>query len=318
MTSMRQRAQGAWMGQLCGDALGSLVEFSDPDQIRQDFPDGVRDMAVSPVFGTLPGQPTDDSEMAMALARRLIAHGDFDVDAVFSAYLAWLQSGPFDVGTTVRDGLRGRPRPDSQANGAMMRVSPIGIFGAALPLHEVANMARQDARLTHVNVIVGEANALFAMAIAHAVANGLTAEALYGCIRGWASEHHVDASLLAVIEAAASHRPVSYTESEGWLMIALQNALWQLRHASSVEEAIIDTVHQGGDTDTNAAICGALLGAVHGIDALPRRWQQAVLDCKPEAGGEGVRQPRPALYWPGDALELPLQLLAAGQVRAVR
>ena len=91
---------------------------------------------------------------------------------------------------------------------------------------------------------------------------------------------------------------------QGWVLIALRNALWQLLHAPTLEEAVIDTVGRGGDTDTNAAICGALLGAVHGLDAVPDRWVDGVLDCRTEEGAPGVSQPRPPCFWPIDALEL--------------
>jgi len=40
-------------------------------------------------------------------------------------------------------------------------------------------------------------------------------------------------------------------------------------YAPKLEEAVVDSVMRGGDTDTNAAICGALLGAVHGRGAIP-------------------------------------------------
>ncbi|WP_419856668.1 ADP-ribosylglycohydrolase family protein [Candidatus Palauibacter irciniicola] len=75
---------------------------------------------------------------------------------------------------------------------------------------------------------------------------------------------------------------------------------------------MIDSVMRGGDTDTNAAICGALLGAVHGLEAVPARWTRAVLHCRPEAGRPGVKRPRPGTYWPTDALNLATQLLGAG------
>ncbi len=39
------RAQGCLLGQLAGDALGSLVEFQSPDEIRHGYPDGVRELA---------------------------------------------------------------------------------------------------------------------------------------------------------------------------------------------------------------------------------------------------------------------------------
>jgi ADP-ribosyl-[dinitrogen reductase] hydrolase len=61
---------------------------------------------------------------------------------------------------------------------------------------------------------------------------------------------------------------------------------------------------RGGDTDTNAAICGALLGAVYGLDAIPTRWVDPVLNCRPKAGNPGVYRPRPECFWPVDALDL--------------
>ena len=69
------------------------------------------------------------------------------------------------------------------------------------------------------------------------------------------------------------------------------------------------TVRSGGDTDTNAAICGALVGAVHGRAALPDQWQRMVLTCRPMPGQPGVKQPRPALFWPTDALLLAERLV---------
>lgn len=48
----------------------------------------------------------------------------------------------------------------------------------------------------------------------------------------------------------------------------------------------------GGDTDTNAAICGALLGAIPGESAMHTRWKEKVLNCRPEIGKPGVHRPR--------------------------
>lgn len=79
------RAQGCLMGQLVGDALGSQVEFLSPEQIRRSFPTGVREIRGSPIWNTLPGQPTDDSEMALALARTLVRLGTYDPEAAREA-----------------------------------------------------------------------------------------------------------------------------------------------------------------------------------------------------------------------------------------
>lgn len=308
----RARARGCLLGQFCGDALGGLVEFKGRDQIRSEYPGGVRDMADGGPFNTIAGQPTDDSEMALMLARSLAAKREFDRKTVRKRYREWLDSGPFDCGNTIWQGLNGERNFESQANGALMRISPLGIFGAGRNLDDVSEWARQDASITHPNPVCQQANALFAMAIATAIAQGTDGKSLHGEIVSWAVEHDVDPSLRRAVGAVDEEPWIDRTVSKaGWVLIALQNAMWQLVNAPDLEAAIIDTANRGGDSDTNAAICGALLGSVYGVDALPDRWMNTVLNCRPADGAVGVRQPRPEMFWPVDAIELADGLLAA-------
>ncbi len=303
------RAQGCLLGQLIGDSLGSLVEFQSPGEILFNYPEGVRDMADGGTWNTIAGQPTDDSEMALLLARSLVSQGTFDKGEAEKAYVFWLESNPFDIGNTILSGLTGRRSPDSQANGAMMRISPLGIFGASYGLEQVAEWARQDAAITHIHRVCQEANALFAMAIAYAVRTGCVADDLYREIAVWAEDLGVDDSLKETITVAADSPPENFMRFQGWVLIAFRNALWQLLNAASVEEGIVDTVMQGGDTDTNAAICGALLGAVYGRKGVPDRWIETIQGCRPQAGKPGVYKPRPKVFWPADVLELAEQLV---------
>jgi len=74
--------------------------------------------------------------------------------------------------------------------------------------------------------------------------------------------------------------PADYIHHQGWVLIAFHNALWQLLHAPILEEGH----HARWDTDTNAAICGALLGALYGRNAIPDQWVNSVLNCRPAAG----------------------------------
>ena len=303
-TEKLERAQGCLLGQLVGDALGSLVEFQTPEQIRQEYPNGVRELADGGTWNTIAGQPTDDSEMALLLARMLADQGRYDPEETGKAYLFWLDSEPFDCGMTIYRGLRGRPNPDSQANGAMMRISPLGIFGADHDSEHVAEWARQDAAITHPHPVCQQANALFTMAIAHAVRQGCDGRSLYEQVVTWAEDMEVYGSLLEAVRGAAEALPADYVHLQGWVLTAFRNALWQLLHASNLEEAVVDTVMRGGDTDTNAAICGALLGAVWGRNAIPDQWTECVLNCRPAAGQPHVHHPRPECFWPVDALEL--------------
>jgi len=94
-----------------------------------------------------------------------------------------------------------------------------------------------------------------------------------------------------------------HTRQQGWVVIAWQNAFRHLAVGSSVEAALVETVAQGGDTDTNAAICGALLGAAEGRRGVLARWTLPILACRP-ARELGAAQPRPARYWPDELVAI--------------
>src|SRR5690242_20903794 len=77
------RAQGCILGQLAGDSLGALVEFQSASGIAAAYPDGgPRLLADGGPHSITAGQPTDDSELALCLARSIISRGGFDVEAV--------------------------------------------------------------------------------------------------------------------------------------------------------------------------------------------------------------------------------------------
>jgi ADP-ribosylglycohydrolase len=85
----------------------------------------------------------------------------------------------------------------------------------------------------------------------------------------------------------------------GFVRVAFRLAFWEAHHAPSFEEGLVDVVNRGGDADTNGAIAGALLGALHGEDAIPERWRTAVLTAL--AGHPGPLAER---YHPRELLAL--------------
>ena len=307
------RAEGCLLGQLTGDALGSQVEFQSTNQILAGYPNGVRKLANGGVWNTIAGQPTDDSEMALLLARSLIERGVYESKVMRSEYQYWLDSGPFDCGFTIRAALEGKLNYDSQANGAMMRISPLGIFGSNYDLDKVAAWAKKDAQLTHPHPVCVEANALFVMAITEAIKHQTNPESLHQKIAEWAADMNASPELIDIVARSADSPPEDYISQMGWVLIAFQNALFQMLYAPNLEEGVVNTVMQGGDTDTNAAICGALLGAVYGRNAIPTQWAHAVLNCEPDKGDPRVKQPRPQCFWPIDALELARKLVTIKQ-----
>jgi hypothetical protein len=144
---------------------------------------------------------------------------------------------------------------------------------------------------------------VFVAAIATAIAEGGSAEDCYRAALEEAKRSHVGPPVLDVLRDAAEKPPEDYDMKQGWVLIALQNAFYELMHAGSLEEGVVQTVMQGGDTDTNAAIVGALLGAVYGREAVPAQWIRSVLSCRP-LPESGTSHPRPAEFWPVDAMRL--------------
>jgi ADP-ribosylglycohydrolase/fructose-1,6-bisphosphatase/inositol monophosphatase family enzyme len=321
------RAHGCLLGLLVGDALGSAVEFKSAETIGATYPGGVRELVDGGTWNTLAGQPTDDGELGLMLARSLVMEHGFDQGAPLDAYVHWYRSGPFDCGNTIGLALRtaatGRTRPErlrraaevaskmSQANGSLMRIAPLGIFGWRDP-QQAARWAREDSALTHPHEAPVEACAAFVAGIATAIGKKAGPREVYEAALSEARQVGCRAVIDSLVEA--EHAPPARFDGRdaGWVLLALQNAFYRLLHVERFEEALVATIAGGGDTDSTAAICAALLGAVHGRDAIPVRWRRLVLTCRPISEVEAVH-PRPREFWPVDALELAERLLLAGE-----
>lgn len=199
----------------------------------------------------------------------------------------------------------------SQANGALMRVSPLGIFGWNASSDILMNWAMQDAALTHPNIICRQVNALYVRLIAVAIRTGDSPGQLYEKLMHWCEEANIRQEIRTAVYAAALTPPNDFFSQCGWVLTAFQNAVYQMLHAPKFKKGVVDTVMYGGDTDTNAAIAGALLGAIHGERAVPRQWKNALMSCRPTAGSMAFH-PRPRCFWPQYGLELADRLLQAG------
>ncbi len=316
-----ERALGCWLGQLSGDALGSMTEGLSPAEIQERWPDGLEQMNGSPRWHTAPGQPTDDSEMAMELAYSLQeSYPHFDINVIAFHYRNWMESDPFSCGHSIAKALTGhfsvglsslassierQANQESQANGALMRQSPLGIWGYGIERSRLAEAARQDARLTHPHGVCQEASAVYVTTLAEIIAQGLTPKAAYQYALDFQNQEGTEPSvrecLLAAQEPSLCTPP--FSPHSGHVLVALHNAFYQLLYAADLQSVIVETAQLGGDTDTNAAIAGALAGAVHGKGNIPADWIRAIEECRPDAA-EDARRPRPERYWPGGYQEL--------------
>lgn len=145
-------------------------------------------------------------------------------------------------------------------------------------------------------------------------APGLGATTVYGLALDVAKDIRASPSVLEALARAEERPPACHGPETAHVIRALHNEFHELLHAPSLEPGVVDTAMRGGDTDTNAAIAGALLGAVCGEDAVPDRWRRVLAACRPGRGVPGVNQPgpdrtEPGRYWPAYALALPDRLV---------
>jgi ADP-ribosyl-[dinitrogen reductase] hydrolase len=284
-----------------------------------------RDVVGQGPFRLAAGQITDDTQMALCLFASLVERGDFDQADVAARYLGWRGSAfdigaqtaaaidmlaagvaPATAGRAVWDGRDRQPA----GNGALMRTAPIGaLLGIDGSLRRRASI--DDAMITHADPRCVLASAALngaiglavmkrpsappppSMLVAHAqseisgVAQGLTAASpeLAPLILAAADALRDDLRLAAADDPELYGPDVHLHDHQGFVRVAFRLAFWELLHAPTFEAALIDVVNRGGDTDTNAAVAGALLGAYHGIDAIPDRWLHPVGKVRPGPDG---------------------------------
>jgi len=320
-------ALGAVLGALCGDAAGAVLEFFG----TTIGPADVAAALAMPGGGPLrvaPGQITDDGELTLCQLRSLAAHGTFDLDALAAWYDRWVSSSPFDIGTTTIRSLGCLSSPhfrelkastgcaaamtaaaaefcqESKANGSLMRSVPLGIWGHALPTCELANHARAESSLSHPNPSCRDAVACYAIAIAHLVAEPGDVVGAHARVVSWVAAHACNEvrEWLSLAEAGAL---VPYSPRIGFVKIAFVHAFRHMIAGTAYVDALRETLLGGGDTDTNACIVGGLVGAAHGVQAVPETMRTALLTSSHDRGSN----PRPDFLHPRDVPDLVARLL---------
>lgn len=317
----RDRARGALLGLAVGDALGTTLEFkplsAPPFPELCDGPH--REVTGGGPFKVRPGQVTDDTQMAVALSQSLRALKTFRGEDVLARYRGWLPHA-FDVGNQTRAALEGAnptlgPFEGAKqhwlhsgrkpaGNGSLMRTAPIGVFFAK-DRDTRLRASFEDSALTHFDprcqLACGVFNGAIAFAVGQPAGNdpAKVLAAAQGELSGAAATlgRMIPEYVREVQEAAQLVRDdLAWAQKEdpqlygpelhlqhqaGFVRVAFRLAFWELLHAPSYEAALIDVVNRGADADTNGAITGALLGAVHGEQQIPQTWRETVLHASP-------------------------------------
>ncbi len=284
VSDQRERAIGGILGLAVGDALGAPFEFHRRERIAFPLP-----AFELPWMGLPAGTWTDDTAMARNLWTSLVDHGGaLDLDDVLARHLAWLETGPPDVGKQTRAALTEaaagtrepakavfeRRGPEvSAGNGSVMYCAPLGVARADEP-EALFTQAPALSRLTHWDGRCQTACLAVTLAMA-------------AIVRGDDPEHSVVAAVAAVLDReggeeleylvgnAGRARPLDGPDM-GFTLFAAGIALQVAGEGLPFEDGLRYVVGLGGDTDTNAAVAGALLGATHGVEAIPAAWLAAL------------------------------------------
>jgi ADP-ribosyl-[dinitrogen reductase] hydrolase len=274
------RARGVLLGLAVGDALGGPLEFMSAAEIRARHRGPIADYVGGGWLSLEPGQGTDDTAMALALARSAATRLGYDPDWALKAYLEWFRTDPPDVGSTIRAALEAaeaggsaiaaaealhRRTGKSAGNGSLMRIAPIALRYLRQPERR-ALAARADSKLTHYDDHAAEACQWLCEMIAALVAGVDPAELAAP------APLETECAITRAEAATAAEGPVA-----GSVGTALGLASAALRTAASFEEGLTWAINLGGDADTNGAVAGALLGARFGARAIPARWLEQLL-----------------------------------------
>jgi ADP-ribosyl-[dinitrogen reductase] hydrolase len=279
----KSRFIGTLLGAAAGEALGAPHEFKSAAELAGAPP---REVTGGGMWAA--GEPTDDIELTLALLRSLVARGRLDLEDVAHGYLKWFAADPKDVGSLTRAALEnlraGDPPTQSGAiawedtgrqsagNGSVMCCAPIGLLHVR-SLDGLAEDAASASRITHADPrCVGGCIAV-ATAIAHLVRGGKDEEEAVQ--RAASAAGAVSDEVRVRIERGISRKPSDLRvdgQDRGFVLQTVELAFSALAAAADFEDGMVAVLSRGGDTDTNACVAGALLGAKFGKSRIPDRW----------------------------------------------
>ena len=284
----RDRFRGCLLGLAAGDALGTTLEFRSPGSFEP-----IDHMVGGGPFRLQPGQWTDDTSMSLCLATSLIETGSFDPGDQMERYVRWYRDGYlsatgvcFDIGNTVSSALSafmrtGEPYsgpvdPNSAGNGSLMRLDPVPMYFAGDAAQAVDRSA-DSSRTTHGVGEAVDACRYFAGLLVGTL-QGLDRELLlspsYCPVDGLWSRNPLADKIAAIADGSFKRRNPPEIRGTGYVVDALEAALWAFHHSRDFREGALLAVNLGDDADTTGAIYGQIGGAYYGVEAIPSEWRR--------------------------------------------
>ncbi len=293
------RARGVMLGVAVGNLLGRPMEGWSWQRIRGRFPDGVRD--ISPSEKAKPMD--DDTAQSVDLAESLLEGGDL-VERFAARLVAWSLLNGRGMGRTTRQSINQlkdkvpppiaayavyRAMGENASNGGIMRCAPVSIARRTHPELLVQDTADSCSVSHHAPpsqwtcVIINAVIAALLSGVVPDLQKLLAAAKADGCpdLVGIARVAGVPTRFLEdVIRGRTPPRDIEWMKDNqgpnGHTVLTMQAGLWAATTPLNLEEALVAMVSAGGDTDTNGALAGAVLGARYGASAIPQRWMSNV------------------------------------------
>ena len=293
MTTMQSRYEGCLLGLAAGDALGTTLEFKVPGNFVP-----LTDMVGGGPFGLKKGQWTDDTSMALCLAESLVTCRAFNARDQMDRYIRWWKEGHlsstgrcFDIGNTVYQALReyldtrepfaGSTHPHTAGNGSLMRLAPIPLFFAANP-EEAIRMSAESSRTTHGATTCLDACRYFGGLLVGAI-QGVSKEELlsprYAPVECLWERAPLCPEIDNIVGGSFQQKDPPAIVGSGYVVEALEAALWAFSRSSSFQEGALLAVNLGDDADTTGAIFGQLAGAYYGVAGIPQAWRECLTDA---------------------------------------
>ena len=290
------------MGVVVGDALGCPVQFESRETVAKHPVMGMRGYGT---FDLPPGSWTDDSSLTLALLESIRRTGCIDYTDIMDNYVKWLDGGEFtpygyayDIGRGTMSAINrykryhkphkaGNIDERSNGNGSLMRIMPAVLYciDRKLPANEAIDIIHKVGGLTHAHIRSNIACGLYYF-MASSILNGdgtLTERLQSGLNMGFAFYEryladHENIDYYDRLRNLSSFiaLPEDSIHSSGYVVDALEAAVWSLVNSASFKETLLKAVNLGDDTDTVGAIAGGLAGVYYGYDAIPEDWLAAI------------------------------------------
>jgi len=291
----RDRQRGMLLGLAIGDALGAAVEFKAPGT----FP-AVTGFRAGGPHGLKPGEWTDDTSMALALADS-IAQSGWDLNDQAERYLAWFKTGKysvngrcFDIGITTcaaldrfgqtRDARTSGDRAArASGNGSIMRLAPVPIRHSDMYPDDLADLverAVESSLPTHASPQCLSSCAYLCLVLCGLV-HGESREAVLDpdwepLVRARAILSSFHPEVAEVAAGSYKRQRPPQIRGSGYVVKSLEAALWAFHDARDFHEAVLRAVNLGDDADTTGAVCGQLAGAFWGEQGIPAEWLEGL------------------------------------------